>query len=46
MKINSVDLTISAVRRSQYPTDNKPNNTMTLFVPIVNIFSQIFNRKK
>lgn len=24
MKINSVDLTISAVRRSQYPTDNKP----------------------
>ena len=26
--------------------DNKSNNTMTLFVPIVNIFSQIFNRKK
>lgn len=24
MKITSVDLTISAVRRSQYPTDNKP----------------------
>lgn len=24
MKINSVDLAISAVRRSQYPTDNKP----------------------
>lgn len=24
MKINSVNLTISAVRRSQYPTDNKP----------------------
>lgn len=24
MKINNVDLTISAVRRSQYPTDNKP----------------------
>ena len=24
MKINSVDLKISAVRRSQYPTDNKP----------------------
>lgn len=24
MKINSVDLTISAVRRSQYPTDKKP----------------------
>lgn len=24
MKINSVDLTISAVRRSQYPTDEKP----------------------
>lgn len=24
MKIKSVDLTISAVRRSQYPTDNKP----------------------
>ena len=24
MKINSVDMTISAVRRSQYPTDNKP----------------------
>ncbi len=24
MKINSVELTISAVRRSQYPTDNKP----------------------
>ena len=24
MKINKVDLTISAVRRSQYPTDNKP----------------------
>lgn len=24
MKINSVDLTISAVRRSQYPTDQKP----------------------
>lgn len=24
MKINSVDLTISAVRRSQYPTDGKP----------------------
>ncbi|MDD3340763.1 MAG: ribosome biogenesis GTP-binding protein YihA/YsxC [Bacilli bacterium] len=24
MKINSVDLIISAVRRSQYPTDNKP----------------------
>ncbi len=24
MKINSVDLFISAVRRSQYPTDNKP----------------------
>ncbi len=24
MKINSVDLTVSAVRRSQYPTDNKP----------------------
>ncbi len=24
MKINSVDLTISAVRQSQYPTDNKP----------------------
>jgi len=24
MKINSVDLSISAVRRSQYPTDNKP----------------------
>ena len=24
MKINSVDLTISAVRRSQYPTDSKP----------------------
>ena len=24
MKINSVDLTISAVRRSQYPEDNKP----------------------
>ena len=24
MKINNVELTISAVRRSQYPTDNKP----------------------
>ena len=24
MRISSVDLTISAVRRSQYPTDNKP----------------------
>nr|MBP3259296.1 YihA family ribosome biogenesis GTP-binding protein [Bacilli bacterium] len=24
MKINSIDLKISAVRRSQYPTDNKP----------------------
>ncbi len=24
MKINSVDLVMSAVRRSQYPTDNKP----------------------
>lgn len=24
MKINSVELTVSAVRRSQYPTDNKP----------------------
>ena len=24
MKINSVDMTISAVRRSQYPTDEKP----------------------
>ena len=24
MKINSVELTISAVRQSQYPTDNKP----------------------
>lgn len=24
MKINSVDLTVSAVRRSQYPTDKKP----------------------
>ena len=24
MKINSVDLSISAVRQSQYPTDNKP----------------------
>lgn len=24
MKITSVDMTISAVRRSQYPTDNKP----------------------
>ena len=24
MKITSVDLTVSAVRRSQYPTDNKP----------------------
>jgi len=24
MKINSIDLAISAVRRSQYPTDNKP----------------------
>ena len=24
MKINKVDLVISAVRRSQYPTDNKP----------------------
>ena len=24
MKINSIDLVISAVRRSQYPTDNKP----------------------
>lgn len=24
MKINSVEMTISAVRRSQYPTDNKP----------------------
>ena len=24
MKINTVDLTISAVRQSQYPTDNKP----------------------
>ena len=24
MKITSVDLKISAVRRSQYPTDNKP----------------------
>ena len=24
MKINSVELTISAVRRSQYPEDNKP----------------------
>jgi GTP-binding protein len=24
MKINTVNLTISAVRRSQYPTDNKP----------------------
>ena len=24
MKVNSVDLKISAVRRSQYPTDNKP----------------------
>lgn len=24
MKINSVDLVVSAVRRSQYPTDNKP----------------------
>lgn len=28
MKINSVDLTISAVRRSQYPTDNKPEFLM------------------
>ena len=24
MKINSVELSISAVRQSQYPTDNKP----------------------
>ena len=24
MKIKSVDLTVSAIRRSQYPTDNKP----------------------
>ena len=24
MKIKSVDLAISAIRRSQYPTDNKP----------------------
>ena len=24
MKITSVDMTISAVRRSQFPTDNKP----------------------
>ena len=24
MKINSVELVISATRRSQYPTDNKP----------------------
>lgn len=24
LKINSVDLVISAVRRSQYPTDEKP----------------------
>ena len=24
MKIKSVDLTISAIRRSQYPTDKKP----------------------
>lgn len=24
MKIQSVDLTVSAVRESQYPTDNKP----------------------
>lgn len=28
MKINSVDLTISAVRRSQYPTDHKPEFLM------------------
>jgi len=28
MKINSVDLIISAVRRSQYPTDNKPEFLM------------------
>ena len=28
MKISSVDLTISAVRRSQYPTDNKPEFLM------------------
>lgn len=26
--------------------DNKPNNTMTLFVPIVNVFSQILSRKE
>ena len=28
MKINSVNLTVSAVRRSQYPTDNKPEFLM------------------
>ncbi len=28
MKITSVDMTISAVRRSQYPTDNKPEFLM------------------
>ena len=30
MKINHVNLEISAVRRSQYPTDNKPEFLLVL----------------